>query len=196
MEAEELAHLVRLLKVLADESRLKILGILADEERSVRDLAEVLALTEPTVSHHLARLQELELVTMRAVGTSHRYRLNAATLRGLHQALPTTERLAALGVSVEGDTWERKVLRTFLDGERLTKIPDSPKKRLVILRWLVAQFEEGRDYPEREVNALIARHHPDTAALRREMIINQLMTRANGVYRRLPAAEAAISKGQ
>ena len=188
MESEELAHLVRLLKVLADESRLKILGILADDEWSVRDLARLLKLTEPTVSHHLARLQELDLVTMRPVGTSHRYRLNAAALRALHQVLPSTERLAALG-SGAGDTWEGKVLRTFLEGERLIKIPDSQKKRLVILRWLVTQFEEDRDYPEAEVNALIARHHPDTAALRRELIIHQFMARANGVYRRLPLAE-------
>jgi DNA-binding transcriptional ArsR family regulator len=193
MEAEELANLVRRLKVLADESRLKILGVLADDEWSVRDLAELLSLTEPTVSHHLARLQEVDLVTMRAVGTSHRYRLNVAALRALHQTLPSVERLAALGTGVDGDAWERKVLQTFLAGERLTKIPDNRKKRLVILRWLAAQFAADRDYPEREVNALIARHHPDTATLRRELIMNQLMTRAGGVYRRLPENAAGAS---
>ena len=53
------------------------------------------------------------------------------------------------------DTWECKVLTTFLKGDRLTKIPDTRKKRAVILRWLAQQFEKDKQYLEREVNAII-----------------------------------------
>jgi len=50
-------------------------------------------------------------------------------------------------------------------------IPAQEKKRGVVLRYLRDRcFAEDRDYPEREVNALLGRYHPDTASLRRSMI--------------------------
>ena len=57
--------LLRLFKSLADESRLKIIGLLAADEHNVQDLAKLLKLKEPTVSHHLAILREAGLVQMR-----------------------------------------------------------------------------------------------------------------------------------
>ncbi len=80
------------------------------------------------------------------------------------------------------DTWECKVLTTFLKGDRLTKIPDTRKKRAVILRWLAQQFEKDKQYPEREVNAIIEQYHPDCATLRRELIGARLMRRERGIY--------------
>ncbi|MCG8353618.1 MAG: DUF2087 domain-containing protein, partial [Chloroflexales bacterium] len=81
--------------------------------------------------------------------------------------------------------WESKVLKTFFDGDLLTQIPSTRKKRSVILKWLANRFELGVQYPEKEVNAIIKRHHPDTATLRRELIANKLMQREGGVYWRL-----------
>ncbi|MCZ6784644.1 MAG: DUF2087 domain-containing protein [Proteobacteria bacterium] len=49
---------------------------------------------------------------------------------------------------------------------------------------LLRRFEEGRDYPEPELNEILKRHHPDCATLRREFIASKLMTRERGVYRR------------
>ena len=187
MEADA-EQTLALLKGLADASRLRILGILADNECSVHELAELLALTEPTVSHHLAKLQAVGLVRMRAAGTTHFYRLDAEALREVNRDLLTPTRLAALSVPEAGPTWEQLVLRTFVLDGRLTAIPESRKKRQVILHWLAAQFDEDVEYPEVAVNALIALYHPDTATLRRELIAAKLMTRAGGVYRRLPAA--------
>ena len=48
--------LLAFFKALADESRLRIVGLLAEREYSVQALAQALALKEPTVSHHLAVL--------------------------------------------------------------------------------------------------------------------------------------------
>ena len=53
-------------KAMADESRLRIVGLLAHRERSVQELAAALDLKEPTVSHHLAILRAQGLVTVRA----------------------------------------------------------------------------------------------------------------------------------
>ena len=64
-------QLLRFFKALANESRLKIVGILANREATVGDLADLLDLRAPTVSHHLAVLKELGLVRMRAEGNAH-----------------------------------------------------------------------------------------------------------------------------
>jgi DNA-binding transcriptional ArsR family regulator len=143
MSKEELEEAVGYLKLLADETRLRLLGCLAARERSVGELAEIVGLREPTISHHLARLTGAGLVSARAEGTARIYRLERDTLTRIGRELFTPERVR--GYADEGaDAFERKVLGTFLDGERLTKIPDTRKKRDVILRWLVERFEPDR----------------------------------------------------
>ena len=189
MEPEAFQTLLRFLKAVADESRLKLLGLLADNEYSVGQLSDMLNLKEPTVSHHLAKLQALELVRMRAQGTTHLYRLNSATLHHLNRELFTPEQVASIADNVVSESWERKVLKTYFEDGRLTKIPDTRKKRDVILNWLVTQFEEGVRYPEAQVNAIIKRYHADSATLRRELIGNKLMQREDGFYWRIPAPE-------
>lgn len=182
MEPESFQTVLRFLKAVADETRLKLLGLLADQERSVGELAELLDLKEPTVSHHLAKLRELNLVTMRAEGTAHFYRLNAAALHQLKRDLFSPEQIASLAGTVASVPWEQKVLASYLVDGQLTKIPDTRKKRDVILRWLAQHFEHGVRYPEAQVNAIIKRFHPDTATLRRELIGAQLMQREHSIY--------------
>ncbi len=185
MEPHAFQTLVQFLKVLAHESRLKLLGLLAERERSVSELAELLDLKEPTVSHHLARLQELDLVQMRAEGTTHHYRLNRQTLQHLNRELLTPEQVASIAENVVDETWECKVLQTYLIDDRLTKIPQTRKKREVVLNWLVKQFEKDVRYPEAQVNEILKRYHPDTATLRRELIGIKLMERERGIYWRI-----------
>jgi hypothetical protein len=190
METEELQALVSSLKALAHESRLRILGLVAAEPRSVGELAELLDLKEPTVSHHLAVLQNLDLVNMQPRGTLHLYRLNADALQHLSRNLMTPEQVASLSDGVGGDAWEDKVLRTYLIDDRLTKIPETRKKRDVVLRWLAHRFEDGVRYPEAQLNEIIKLVHPDAATLRRELVGARLMQRENGVYWLTPRASA------
>ena len=186
MPQDEFQALLQFMKVLADENRLKLLGILANGERSVEELAALLKLKAPTVSHHLAKLREMDLVGMRSDGNTHYYWLNADALRQTNKLLLTPEKMASLVDDVEGDAWERKVLRDFFDGIRLKEIPASPKKRAVILKWFANQFEYGVYYKEKQVNEIVQRHHDDFAFFRRELV-NRLgyMQRDNGTYWRV-----------
>lgn len=185
MNPSNLESTLAYLKAMAHASRLRLLGVLADGEWSVSELAELLDLKEPTISHHLAKMHEVNLVKMRPVGTTHLYSLNSETLQALSRELFQAEKVAEIADDVSSDAWERKVLQTFLDGEQLTKIPDQRKKRLVILNWLANRFAFGVQYPEAEINAIIKRHHPDTAALRRELISYKFMQREHGIYWRV-----------
>lgn len=190
---DDMQTLLVYLKTLADQTRLRILGLLAAEHRSVDELATLLALKPSTVSWHLARLKEIGLVEMRAQGNIHIYRMNGKGLGRINKLLAAPERAVMIG-DVEADAWERKVLRDFLDDGRLKEIPAYRKKRQIILRWLVTQFEVGRIYPENEVNEIILRHHPDSAQLRRELIGEKLMAREHGMYRRI--STAAVAAGE
>jgi DNA-binding transcriptional ArsR family regulator len=172
-------------KVLANESRLKLIGILSQQELSVEELAASLQLKEPTVSHHLNKLKELGLVQMRSSGNTHLYKLNSEALQELNKTMLTPDTMATWTPEVKLEAWEEKVIRNYIEGDRLMEIPASRKKRLVILKWLVEKFEPEVDYPERTLNEIIQRHHPDCATLRREFIGYQLMQRENGIYRRL-----------
>jgi hypothetical protein len=81
------------------------------------------------------------------------------------------------------------VLETFVTPNgRLRAIPARHKKRLVILLWLVEDFQPGRRYDESEINRIIGRRHPDFATLRRHLVDEELMQRSSGVYWRAGSA--------
>lgn len=58
----------RAFKALADPTRIRILHLLAQGERSVTDLAETLGLSQSAVSHQLAFLRSMRLVKYRRQG--------------------------------------------------------------------------------------------------------------------------------
>lgn len=79
--------------------------------------------------------------------------------------------------------YEARVLANFIDaGGRLISIPAQRKKLLVVLRWLVEDFQPGRRYPESEINRIIGRRDPDFATLRRLLVDEELMQRRGGIY--------------
>jgi DNA-binding transcriptional ArsR family regulator len=69
------------LKALAHESRLMILCILAEGEKSVSELEDLLSLRQPTVSQQLARLRADGLVSTRRDGKTIFYNLASAEAR-------------------------------------------------------------------------------------------------------------------
>jgi DNA-binding HxlR family transcriptional regulator len=211
----ELETLLQFLKVLGDNTRLRIISLLINRVHSVGELAEQLGLSEPTVSHHLKVLREAGLLNLRAVGTSRLYRFNDEYFERIKRTLLTQETLARIGMQMliyrtdedfrqemdqqraQAEAWldgldvseaDRKVLRDYTHNGRLTQIPTREKKLLVVLRWLAAQFEPDRRYTEPEVNAVLSRYHDDFASLRRALIEFQFLARESGgrMYWRAP----------
>lgn len=182
MGQEEFQTLLNFFKTIGNESRLKIIGILATEECDVGELAARLELREPTVSHHLARLRSLGLVQMRAEGNNHIYILDAGALESMGKDLFQQNQLASLVEDVAADNPEQKVLQQFIDDGKITSIPARRGKRRLVLNWLVEHFDTDTRYTEAEISERLAVYHPDYAALRRYLVEERLMQRENGIY--------------
>jgi ArsR family transcriptional regulator, lead/cadmium/zinc/bismuth-responsive transcriptional repressor len=72
---EEAAELVALFKVLASETRLRLLVALGDGEMRVTELAELVGLSTQAMSNQLQRLVDRQIVAARRDGNSVYYRI-------------------------------------------------------------------------------------------------------------------------
>ena len=68
---------------LVSESRLKIINLLRKGEKSVSEIAEILKLPQPTVSHDLARLKKCGFVKVKIAKNFRHYSLNEKTIEPL-----------------------------------------------------------------------------------------------------------------
>jgi ArsR family transcriptional regulator len=81
IEERTLNKLIQVFRLLADDSRLRILLLLAREgEIHVTRLCEILDESQPAVSHHLTLLRMANLVTYRRDGKFNYYYLDDTTL--------------------------------------------------------------------------------------------------------------------
>lgn len=69
-----MANLLRSLRLLGDESRLRMLRLLNREELSVAELQEILGMGQSRISMALSQLKQAELVELRKVGQKSLYR--------------------------------------------------------------------------------------------------------------------------
>ena len=165
----------------------------------------------PAIRRHLETLAAAGLVERRGEDASGRelYGARMDRVGALGRALAGLDREAQGFEAVPGGAWphdgeplaetlarlrptpdEAKTLRAYLVDGRLTTIPAQPKKRDIVLRFLLERvFTEDRAYPEKEVNQRLALFHPDVAALRRYLYDEGYVDRDHGLYRRAPASE-------
>lgn len=184
----------RLLKALADPTRLSLLKILLEGPLHVEELAERLGLSAPTISHHLKKLQQAGLVSGRRQQYYAVYQAQPAALDRTLRDLVTAEDTEPRGQEQRLEAYHRKILDTFFVAGRLSRLPAQRKKRLVVLAAFAADFDLDRDYAEPQVNATIAARFADYCTVRRELVDARLMARASIPgqalrYRRVGAVE-------
>ena len=174
-------ELVTFFKALADANRLKIVGLLAEKPYSVEELAELLKLKPPTISHHLGKLLEAGLVKSRAESYYNVYQLDQAALEAKTRSMFSQQELSSVASEVDADAYDKKVIKDYgrRDGS-LKTLPSQRKKLEAILRYVVKAFDVDKRYSEKQVNEILARYHADTATLRRELVGYGLMQREGG----------------
>lgn len=193
MDTTAETELLRFFSALADERSLRIAGHLVEQEATIPELATDLGIRPQVVTRHLSTLADAGLVSSTQRDGRTTWTLDIDALRDQRKRLLARDRTPSPADDPGTPDWNRAVLGNFFDGKRLKEIPANPKKRQVILAWLVERFDRDTRYPEREVNEIIKKHHPDSAALRRELIDHGYMQRADGVYWRVEREHATQS---
>ena len=174
-------EVVTFFKAFADANRLKIVGLLAQQPYSVEELAALLDLKPSTVSHHLAKLAQIGLVSAKTESYYNVYQLDEKALETKSRNLFSQENLAASVADVDADAYDNKVVKDYVrkDGS-LKTIPAQRKKLEAVLRYIVKAFEVNKRYSEKKVNEILSGYHEDTASLRRELVCYGLMKREGG----------------
>src|SRR5246127_5339175 len=185
MTETEIGPLLRFFKALAHESRLRLLGFLAQRARTLQELASLLGLTEPSTSHHLGLLREAGLVSLRVEGNLHWYDFEPSELAPLAKSVLSRQNVAHWAGEARAEKPDR-LIQNYLESDgRLRLIPASRKKRYPVLAWLAAHFDLDRRYREAEVNQILQTRYWDSATLRRELVGYRMLAREKGIYWRL-----------
>jgi DNA-binding transcriptional ArsR family regulator len=166
-----------LVGLLAEEHRLRVVAAVVLGASGEAEIVEATALDPRTVRHALERLIRGGLVEATAEGLRVAAELFKESAREAARQRPTTSP-EALGATAD----QAEVLRNFLVDGRLSAIPAARGKRLRVLDFLAGQFEPGRVYPERDVNAILGRFHDDYALLRRNLVDEDFLERRDGFY--------------
>jgi hypothetical protein len=172
------AEMYALCKLLLDEERMQILGMLAQGSRTLNELASELRGDRAAAVRHLKQLCDSALVQIEQEGEREVYRFNSQLVRDLKKRLFARPVPAA-------QTEPERILSVFLRGERITHLPERHDKMLVVLGWLAERFTPGTQYAERQVNEILQRHYEDHAILRRYLVDNGFLARDHGVYWRV-----------
>ena len=160
-----------LLALLAEPDRLRALAAVALGAGTLAEVAEQAGLEPRAAARALSRLVAGGLLDGEA-GKGYRVRTEALQAAAIP---PAAEAEGPEATAAQGD----EVLRRFIHKGRLLAMPAAHGKRLVVLDHLAGLFEPGRRYPEPEVNELLGRYHPDYAMLRRYLVDDGFLDRAD-----------------
>ena len=173
-------NLVKVFKALGDEARLSIVRSLAEKDLYAELLAERLSLSPGTVTHHLKKLESVGLISSRKEQYYKVFSLKKEFLN--ENMLNLILEISKKNEDKNENIYEQKVLKSFFKRGVLKTIPVQRKKRLIILKHLLLEFEDGKTYTENQVNEILENYHDDFCTLRREFIAEKLMERKNGKY--------------
>ncbi|MGC4938922.1 DUF2087 domain-containing protein [Kribbella sp. DT2] len=168
MNADQLCGL------LAEPSRLRVYSALVLGAGTPGEVAERTGLEPAAVAKALQRLGKSDLV----VADGNELRADVEVFKeAVRTGRPAREPLSA-------DPERDNVLRAFIRDGRLTHFPTAPAKFKVVLEYLAGSFEPDRQYAEREVNEILQAWNADHATLRRHLVDEGHLNRADGIYTR------------
>ncbi len=87
VEERELLEKAELLKVLGHPERLAIILLTLDRELCVKELVEILGISQPKVSQHVGLMKELGILSYRKKGTKVLYRTTNEAVKELIEIL-------------------------------------------------------------------------------------------------------------
>jgi len=146
-------------------------------------LSERLNLASSTISFHLKKLEEVNLVYSEKEQYYVVYHLNNDMLSLSLSDLINLEIPEKDTQTKREEQYKRGVINSFFEYEKLKSIPVQQKKRKIVLEKIAKKFELGKEYSEREVNIIIADFHDDFCTIRREMVAFKILEREHSIYK-------------
>ena len=186
---------VSLLKALADETRLRMVGLMVERARSGQELASILGVTPPTVSHHLQVLRRAGLLKEERDSPYIFYSIDLTTVRRGMRQVTDEKRVQKFGNRAGLPDDKRRVLRNFFDGSRLVQIPAQRRKQEIVLEEILRRLPRRKVYEERQLSRWLEAIHEDYASLRRGFIDGHYMQRTRGKYTLTERGRAALAEG-
>lgn len=175
-----------LFKALCDKSRLRIINNLINGPMYVELLSERLELAPSTISFHLKKLEEAELVYSKKEQYYVMYYLNEGVFNiNLKDIVYSKEEINEDKEKEREEKYRKKVIDNFFKYGKLLSIPVQAKKRKIVLEEMINAFEDDKEYTERDVNIIIADYNDDFCTLRKWMVSENLLVREDGIYKRV-----------
>ncbi|EES74860.1 MULTISPECIES: metalloregulator ArsR/SmtB family transcription factor [Paenibacillus] len=180
----QLDRLVHFHKAVGDVTRIRIIALLQNGPLHGQALAGKLGVTPPTITHHMTKLREADLVYERRDKNTIYFYLNEKSLTQQAQAiLKVGKASSAAEDKQEAAARKAAIQDNFFNRDGTLKhLPAQRKKKLIVLERLVKGLEPHRKYTEKEINEYIRQYHEDYATIRREFIMNHFMYRENDIY--------------
>jgi hypothetical protein len=191
----QLNRLVEFHKTMGDPTRLRILSLLSNGPLHGQAIAGKLGLTAPTITHHLKKLRDINVVFERRDKNTIYFNLNHSVVKQHSEALKQLMEGKEISMVDQTDEKQKNIANFFTKDGKLKTIPAQRKKKLMVFEHLIKGIEKGKKYEEKEINEYILQFHDDYATIRREFIINHYMYRENGIYELNPVEMWAKIEG-
>ncbi len=166
----------------------KLVGLMAEPERrrviaalilSCGDLDYLVSTTGLDLRQVVAALERLTTAELVEVGADGSYVLLEETFKLVARSSQQQPNPGHEQSQIAPD--EQVLNRSIVDG-RLVQLPRKRSKRLVVLDYFAQLFEPGSHYSERQVNATLRAFDDDVATLRRYLVDEGFLDRADGSY--------------
>lgn len=180
---------LKIIKALADESRLTIINSLLQKPQYVEELAERLNLAQSTVSFHLKKLEDAELVYKEKEQYYVVFYINKEMLEQKLMDIISVEDVKTDEHEKRIMKYKEKVIKTYFKRGTLVKLPTQYKKRWIVLEEFIKLFEPEKKYHEKEVDSKVGDLYSDYCTIRRMLIDEGIMQRSNGIYSLIPEKE-------
>ena len=164
-------------KALAHADRLKIVGMLAQKPARLREITEGLSLPTREVFNHLAFLEHVGVVHQK----EELYELDTDGMETLARRHLRDGSRAGYTPAPGLEQDRQKVLATFLNPDgTIRQLPNSRTQTAnfqIILEYILAAFEPGAVYTEKEINTILLRFNEDVSGLRRDLVDAGMLSR-------------------
>ena len=179
-DIEALTHSCEIFKLLADESRLKIVSILLKGDSYADLMAKQIGVTVSTITYHIKKMETVGLIRCSKVHHYKIYSLNQEIFKNT-----VNDILGFVSVEWNDKIYRYNIISHFFVCGRLKKIPVQIHKKRIVMEFLIDKLENEHYYTKEEIDAYIQQFFDDTEIVFFEFTTLGLLKEENCLYRRV-----------